>query len=113
MHDSGFPNIKYTLGTVIMTPTARGYAFGHEGSVDGTSTLFGRNRDNDWTITGNNPDIAAHWAEIAQGSGLSWKLQAQDTLSTGVEGLLEDIAKDAVKAIAQAAVKALIEVVAA
>jgi hypothetical protein len=112
IHDSGFPDIKYALGTVVMTPSAIGFGFAHQGSVDGTSTLFGRNRDDDWTNTGNNPQIAANWEAITQGR-LSWRLQAQDTLSAGVEGLLEDIAKDAVKAIAKAAVEALIKVVAA
>jgi hypothetical protein len=116
MHNSGFPNIQYALGTVVLAPTPGGYGaigFAHSGSVDGTSTIFGRNRDNDWTNTGNNPDIAAHWKEIAQGSGLSWKLQAQDTLSGGLEGLLEDTAKDAVKALAKAAVDYLIKAVVA
>jgi hypothetical protein len=47
------------------------------------------------------------------GSGLSWKLQAQDTLSGGLEGLLEDTAKDAVKALAKAAVDYLIKAVVA
>ena len=117
IHNSGFVDIHYALGALITTPsasgdTSNGYPFAHPGAVDGTSTLLGRNRDDDWSITGNKPEIAAHWGEITQG-GLSWRLVAQDTLSAGIEGLIEDIGKDAIKALAKAAVDYLIKAVVA
>jgi hypothetical protein len=115
MRDSGFLNIHYALVAMITTPSTDvnklgGLPFAHEGAVDGTITLFGRNREDNWSITGNKPEIAAHWGEISQGR-LFWRLQAQDTLSGGLEGLIEDTAKDAVKALAKAAVEYLIKAV--
>jgi hypothetical protein len=98
MHDSGFPNIGYTLGIVVMAPSGIGYGLSHSGHVDGTITIFGRNRDDDWTDTGNNPHIADNWGDVTQ-ARLFWRLVSSDTLSSGVQGLLEDVAKDAVKAL--------------
>jgi hypothetical protein len=96
MHDSGFPNIDFALAVVIMTPSGIGYGFPRQGHVDGTITVFGRNRDHDWIETGVNQQIAENWDQITQGS-LFWRLVAQDTLSRGVQGLLEDLAKEAAK----------------
>jgi LGFP repeat len=110
MHDSGFPNIGYTLGIVVMAPSGIGYGLSHSGHVDGTITIFGRNRDDDWTDTGNNPHIADNWRDVTQ-ARLFWRLVSSDTLSSGVQGLLEDVAKDAVKALGAAGVSALIALI--
>ena len=38
-------------------------------------------------------------------------LNAHDTLSRGIQGLIQDVAEDAVKAVAQAGIKALISLI--
>jgi len=110
MHDSGFPNIDYALAIVIMTPSGMGYTFARQNHVDGTVTLFGRNRDDDWTIPEANPQIAQNWDEVTQ-ARLFWRLTAQDTLSAGIQGLIEDVAKDGVKALGAAGISALIALI--
>ena len=96
MRDSGAINIDYALGILVITPSGIGYGWMHKGHVDGTITLFGRNRDDDWTETGANQQIAGNWDQVTK-ARLFWSLVAQDTLSKGIQGLLEDLAKEAVK----------------
>jgi LGFP repeat len=107
MHDSGFPNIDYTLGVIIMTPSGIGFSLSHTGHLDGTITIFSRHRDDDWTDTNVNPEFQKNWDQIRQGR-LFWRLVANDTLSKGVLGLLQQIAEDAAKQVATAGVTALI-----
>ena len=110
MHDSGFPNIDYALAIVIVTPSGMGYTFPRQGHVDGTVTIFGRNRDDDWTIPGVNLQMAQNWDEVTQ-ARLFWKLTAQDTLSAGIQGLIEDVAKEGAKALGAAGIRALIALI--
>ncbi|MBW4616797.1 MAG: hypothetical protein KME21_26825 [Desmonostoc vinosum HA7617-LM4] len=110
MHNSGFLNIDYALAVVIMTPFGIGYTLSHQGSVDGTITVFGRNRDNDWTDSTANQQIVENWDQISQ-ARLFWRFVAQDTLSQGIQGLIEDLAEAAVQEVAEAGVKALIALI--
>jgi hypothetical protein len=107
MHDSGFPNIAYTLGVVIMTPSGIGFSLSHSGHLDGTVTVFGANRDDEWTDTNVNSELQKNWDQIRQGR-LFCRLVASDTLSKGVVDLLQQIAEDAAKQLAIAGVVALI-----
>lgn len=110
MHNSGFPNIDFALAVVLMTPSGIGYGFARQHRLDGTVTLFGRNRDDDWTDTGVRPELARGWDQIAQ-SRLHWRLVASDTLSRGIQGLVEDLVQDAAKQLGKAAVTALIALI--
>jgi hypothetical protein len=61
MHNSGFPNVHFALAVVLMTPSGVGYGFAREHTLDGTVTIFGRNRDDDWTDTGGNQQLSGDW----------------------------------------------------
>jgi len=110
MHDSGFPNIHFALGIVLMTPSGVGYGFAREHTLDGTVTIFGRNRDDDWTDTGKNDPMAVNWEQVT-GSTLHWRLVAGDTLSRGLQGLIEDLVKDGAKALGKAGITAVIALI--
>src|SRR5262249_34853556 len=106
-HNSGFPNIHFALAVVLMTPSGIGYGFGREHSVDGTVTVFGRNRDDDWTDTGANQQLAGNWEQVTQ-SRLHWRLVAFDTLTKGLQGMVEDLAKEAAMQLGKAGIAAII-----
>ena len=110
MHNSGFPGIHFTLAIVLMTPSGVGYGFARDHSLDGTTTVFGRNRDDDWTDTGNNPQLAGNWTQVSQ-SALHWRLVAHDTLTAGVQGLLDDLVKQAASQLGKAGIAALIALI--
>lgn len=110
MHNSGFPNIDFALGAVLMTPSGVGYGFARQHRVDGTVTILGRNRDDDWTETGVKPELAANWDQVTQ-ANLHWRMVAGDTLSRGAQGLLDDIVQDAAKQLGKAAVTAVIALI--
>jgi uncharacterized protein with LGFP repeats len=110
MHNSGFPNIQYALGVVLMTPSGVGYGFARDHTLDGTVTIFGPNRTDDWTDTGANPQLAGNWDEVTQ-SRLHWRLVAHDTLTRGLQGLVEDLVKDEATKLGKAGISALIALI--
>jgi hypothetical protein len=110
MHNSGALNIQYSLAAVLMTPSGAGYGFAREHQIDGSSTLFDRNRDDDWNKDETQPEAAANWSQVSQ-SRLYCRLVASDTLSKGLQGLVEDIIKEIAKEYGKKAVIALIEVI--
>jgi hypothetical protein len=110
MHNSGFPNIHFALAIVLMTPSGVGYGFGRDHTLDGTVTIFGRDRDNDWTDTGANQQLAGNWDQVTQ-SRLHWRLVAHDTLTAGLQGLVEDLVKDAATQLGKAGITALIALI--
>jgi uncharacterized protein with LGFP repeats len=110
IHNSGFPNIHFTLAIVLMTPSGVGYGFGRDHTLDGTVTIFGRNRDDDWTDTGANQQLAGNWDQVTQ-SRLHWRLVSHDTLTAGLQGLVEDLVKDAATQLGKAGITALIALI--
>jgi hypothetical protein len=69
VHDSGFFNITYGVVAVVMTPQGTAYTILRSGHVEGTEAglPFGTpNRNDDFTVTGNNPQIAANWDQVRQ-----------------------------------------------
>jgi hypothetical protein len=95
MHNSGAVNIRYTLGVVLATPSGQAFGFAiHNHQVDGTQTIINPKRDHDWKVQKNDPKIAQNWNQVAQGT-LHWKLAASDTVTSGIERFLGDIAKEA------------------
>jgi hypothetical protein len=93
IHNSGAVNIRYTLAVVLTTPAGQGYGFAvnnHE--VDGTQTIIGRHRDDNWTVEKNDAHLAQNWSQVSQGS-LGWRLVAADTVTRGIKALWQDILK--------------------
>ena len=110
MHNSGFPNIHFALAIVLMTPSGVGYGFGRDHGLDGTVTILGRNRDDDWIDTGTNQQLAGNWDQVTQ-SRLHWRLVAHDTLTKGLQGLVEDLVKEAATQFGKAGIAALIALI--
>lgn len=112
-HDSGFNNIDYTLGTVLMTPSGLALTFTHQGSVEGTSAglPFGTpRRDDDKISSGSNPVVKDEF-ETFVGAAFVGRLAGTDTLVEGVTDLLEDALKSAAQAAGAAAAKAVVALV--
>ena len=110
MHNSGSLNVHFTLVIVLMTPSGIGYGFSRTHALDGTVTFLGRHRDDDWADTSNNPQLAGNWGQLTQ-SRLHWRLVANDTLSAGVQGLVEDLVKEAASEFGKAGIAALIALI--
>ncbi|SJM96590.1 hypothetical protein [Crenothrix polyspora] len=110
MHNSGFPNIHFALAIVLMTPSGVGYGFARDHTLDGTITIFGRNRDDDWTDTGANQQLAGNWDQLTQ-SRLHWRLVAYDTLTSGIQGLVEDLVKEVALQLGKVGIAALIALI--
>ena len=101
IHNSGALNIRYSLAAVLTTPSGQAFGFGIKGHrVDGTETISGRNRDHNWNQPKNDPRIKQNWDQFVQGT-LSWRLVASATITTTIENFMEDMAKEALKKIAQ------------
>ena len=94
VHNSGGVNIRFTLAAVLLTPSGYSYGFANVGKrVDGTQTLFDRNRDNNWNQAGANADIALNWHEVAR-SQLHWRLVASSDVTSGIRNYLEKMVID-------------------
>ena len=113
-HDSGFNNISYVLGVVLMSHDGQA-ALGIpvEGHVEGTSGAlpFGTpDRNDDQTKIGNDPRITQHFDAIAAGATLIGRLDGVDKLQGGVQeamGLaLEEGMKEFGKQVALTVLKA-------
>jgi hypothetical protein len=115
LHDSGFDNIDYVLSAVIVSPSGASIGFQHSGHTEGTvaGLPFGTPNRNDDFVTPsglNNEQIVSNWSQLASGS-LSWRLEAQDTLTEGAAKVLGDLAQQAVEALGSAATASLIALV--
>jgi hypothetical protein len=78
-HDTGFPSYDDGIVFVLRASSGRVYQFSHTGHMAGT--LESGSRDNSWTDSGTNPDIAAHWGELA--AGFTWDARANASLDIG------------------------------
>jgi hypothetical protein len=108
-HDSGFDNINYTLGAVLMTPSGLAFTIHHQGSVEGTSgDLLGTpRRDDDQITTESNQAMRDEFGNLFNSTFVG-KLAGTDTLVGGVKDLIEDALKAAASQLGQAAAKAVI-----
>lgn len=101
MHNSGGLNLRYTLAATLVTPTGQSFGFARVGhQVDGTETLFGRNRDDNWNAAADDIEIQRNWDQV-QRAQLYWRIVASDTIRGKIEDLLEDIAKEGFKRLKQ------------
>jgi hypothetical protein len=112
-HDSGFDNINYTLGAVLMTPSGLAFTFSHQGGVEGTSAglPFGTpRRDDDKITAGSNKAIKDEFGNIFN-SILVGKLVGTDTLVSGVQGVIGDALKAAAAQLGKAAATSIVALV--
>jgi uncharacterized protein with LGFP repeats len=85
-HDSGADGYDFGISAVIPSPTGRGIAFAHTGSVGGTFTAGSRN--DDWSETSPpSPWISSHLAEFND-SVLKTHLE----YNSDIGGTLEELA---------------------
>jgi hypothetical protein len=112
-HDSGFDNIAYTLGAVLMTPSGIAFTFERQGSVEGTvaGLPFGTpKRDDNHTSFGSNLDIKSEFDRL-HGATFVGKLAGTDTLVAGVKSLIADAVKSAAQKFGLEAATAVIALV--
>ena len=115
-HDSGFDNIDYVVSAVLMAPSGIAFTFQHSGHVEGTSgDPFGTpKRSDDFAIGGNNPAISNEFADLP-GAKLAASIDGTDTLTHGLQGIVNDTFKKVADQLEQAAatfaVKAVIALV--
>jgi hypothetical protein len=116
VHDSGFDNINYALGAVLMASNGIAFTFAKSGRVEGTSAglPFGTPiRDDNSVISGNNPMITRNFDPITSAARFVTKLNGQDLLLGGINQMVQDALTEAAKQLAQAAASAVIALVAA
>jgi len=112
-HDSGFDNINYSLGAVLMSPSGLALTFGHQGGLEGTSAglpLGTPRRDDDKITTGSNQAIRDEFGNIFNSIFIG-KLAGTDTLVAGVQGLIGDALKAAATELGKAAATAVVALV--
>jgi hypothetical protein len=69
-HDSGFLPYRDNLAIGLLGTSGYLYTFVHSGYMAGT--LGGGSRDDNWDVTGNDPRLAANWADL-EGCSWCWK----------------------------------------
>src|SRR5262249_25951405 len=65
-HNDGVFSYDTSLAYVVKDSRGRVYTFTHQGHVQGVGT---GSRDDDWTVNGKNPAIAANWDSLVAGAG--------------------------------------------
>lgn len=95
IHNSGAVNIRFSLAASLTTPSGQAFGFAVTGKrVDGTETVFGRNRDHSWNYSNNNPALAQHFAQLGR-STLNWRLVASSTIQESIQNYLQNLGKEA------------------
>jgi hypothetical protein len=77
-HDYGATEYDMTAVVAVKDSAGMAYTIEHQGHVSGT--FESGSRDDDWSDSGTNPQIAAHWADIALGSRAVLKSDANSDL---------------------------------
>ncbi|MFT3745740.1 MAG: hypothetical protein QM785_15800 [Pyrinomonadaceae bacterium] len=94
LHNSGGLNIRFSLAATVTTGTGQAFGFAVTGKrIDGTETVFGRNRNHDWSIGGNDPKLAQYFAHLPA-ARLDWRLVASATISETIQNYLQNLAKE-------------------
>jgi hypothetical protein len=112
-HDSGFDNIHYAVGAVLLANNGIAFTFAKSGGTEGTSAglPFGTpRRDDNYTTSGNNQSIKNEWGNLA-GAKFQAKIDGADQLAAGLKGFVSDLANEVAKQAEQAAAKAIVAVV--
>ena len=97
LHNSGAVNIRFSLAASLVAPNGQAFGFAVLGKrIDGTETVFGRNRNHDWSIGANNPALAQNFAQLGRAT-LNWRLVASATIAETITKYLENLAKEALQ----------------
>jgi hypothetical protein len=80
-HDSGA--LAYNENTVVVVRAMNGTAFTFSRSGSSYGTFESGSRDDNWSISGTNPAIAAAWGDLTEGG--AWGVQAQQTSSVSLD----------------------------
>ena len=98
-HDSGFDNIHYTLGAVLMTPEGLAFTFEQQGSVEGTVAglpVGTPRRDDNRMTSGSNPVLKAAFNHL-RGATFVGRLAVTDTLVVGAKSLIAEAVRSAMQ----------------
>ncbi len=108
-HDSGASNIGYGFTAVLVGADGQPFTFTHAGHLQGTTgALLGHpKRNDDFTVSGHDARLAAHYGQLVETGSFLGRLNGQDKLQQGVQDLLES----AVKSLAEKGLKAAIALV--
>jgi hypothetical protein len=79
-HDSGSPSYDAVLGWIIVGNDGTAFSFSAKVHLNGTFEVGPR--DGDWQQTGNDLQIAAHWADL--NSSYHWRWQATVNWDYGI-----------------------------
>lgn len=90
-HDSGATNIAYGFTAVLVGADGQPFTFSHAGHLEGTTgALFGHPaRNSDFTTSGHDARLAAHYAALVETGSFLGTLSGQDKLRQGLQNLLE------------------------
>jgi hypothetical protein len=100
VHDSGFDNIDYALGAVLMASNGIAFTFKKAGHVEGTvaGLPFGTpNRNDDDNKTGHNAMITRNFDAIVSGARFVTRLDGQGQLEHAVKDALGNAAQQLAK----------------
>jgi len=114
-HDSGADNIDYVVSAVLVTGSGIAFTFQHQGHVEGTTAglPFGKpDRNDEFTISGQDPMITREFDGILAGSHFDATIDGKDKLVGGVVGMVGDLVEEAVAALGKAAATAVVSLVA-
>ncbi len=94
IHNSGAINIRFSLAASLTTPSGQAFGFAvTDKRVDGTETIFGRNRDHNWSYANHNPALAQHFAQLSRAT-LNWRLVASSTIGESIKNYLHNLGKE-------------------
>ena len=108
--DGGLFGVKFVLTLVAVAPSGRAISQQRIGSVAGAITPGPDT--NSWSENGFDARIRDNWQELAQAKP-KWILEASTTINPDIDKALQEALAEALKQAGQAAVKALINLVAA
>ncbi len=89
MHDSGAEDYSFHIRAALTTKGGVALVATKSGTVDGTSTLIGRQRNFDWNDQGKNDLISKEWADVKSG-----QLQVAKAYKGGLTGGMKSILTD-------------------
>lgn len=103
IHNAGALNIRFSLAASLVTPSGQSFGFAVTGKrVDGTETVFGRERNHVWNQSKNDPRIASNFAQL-QRATLNWRLVAAATITETIQNYVQNLGKETFLKMIQAA----------
>jgi hypothetical protein len=84
-HDSGFLDQNAAIAIIVKDTAGVAWEFGHVSHL--TGTIGSGSRDDDWDISGTDPNLAAHWPDLALGASA----QQRSSTSSDTASLFNDL----------------------